>query len=69
MVSADYTMSPSIHLSESGTSRMGGLAGGLLGGVIGGVVGGLSSNEAFTTLLLIDNRFRRLLQSDGQSPA
>lgn len=50
-------MSPSIHFPESGTSRAGGLVSGLLGGIIGGVVGGLSSNEASTTLLLIDNRF------------
>lgn len=56
MVSADYTMSPRIHFSESGTSRAGGLVGRLLGGIFGGVVSGLNSNEASIPLLLIDNR-------------
>lgn len=56
VVAADYTMSPSIQFSEKGTGGLGGLVGGLLGGVAGGVAGGLKSNEASTTLLLIDNR-------------
>lgn len=60
MVAADYTISPSITFSQKGTSGAGGALGGLFGsagrlaaGVIGG---GLKSNEASTTLLLIDNR-------------
>jgi curli biogenesis system outer membrane secretion channel CsgG len=60
MVSADYTMSPSIQFSEKGTGGLGGAIGGLFGGgsgrVIGAIAGGLKSNEAATTLLLIDNR-------------
>ena len=60
MVSADYTMSPSIQFAEKGTGGFGGAIGGLIGGgagrVIGGIAGGLKKNEAATTLLLIDNR-------------
>ncbi len=60
MVAADYTMSPSIQFAEKGTGGMGGALGGLIGGssgrVIGAVAGGIKSNEAATTLLLIDNR-------------
>ena len=56
MVSADYTMSPSIQFSQKGTSGLGGAIGGLFGGVAGAIVGGLKSNEAATTLLLVDNR-------------
>ncbi|MAD54116.1 MULTISPECIES: CsgG/HfaB family protein [unclassified Idiomarina] len=52
LVAADYTVSPSIQFSESGTQNVGGL----LGGWVGVVAGGLSSNEAATTLLLVDNR-------------
>jgi curli biogenesis system outer membrane secretion channel CsgG len=60
MVAADYTMSPSITFSQRGTSGLGGAIGGLIGGhtgiVAGAVAGGFRSNEAATTLLLIDNR-------------
>ncbi len=60
MVAADYTMDPSIQFSEKGTSGVGGAIGGLLPGVtglaVGAVAGGLKTNEAATTLLLIDNR-------------
>lgn len=60
MVAADYTMSPSIQFAEKGTGGTGGAIGGLLPGVSGlalGLVGGaLKSNEAATTLLLVDNR-------------
>lgn len=59
MVAADYTMSPSITFSEKGTSGIGGALGGLLGSkgrVFGALAGGLRSNEASTTLLLVDNR-------------
>jgi len=55
MVAADYTMSPSIQFS----GKTGGAAGaaGALFGTLGTVVaGGMSTNEASTTLLLIDNR-------------
>ncbi|MFK8049835.1 MAG: CsgG/HfaB family protein [Halioglobus sp.] len=56
MVAADYTMNPSIQFAEKGTGGLGALAGGLLGSVGAIVGGGLKSNEASTTLLLIDNR-------------
>ncbi|MDZ7783879.1 MAG: CsgG/HfaB family protein [Halioglobus sp.] len=56
VVAADYTMSPSIQFSEKGTGGMGGLVGGMLGSVGAAVAGGLKSNDASTTLLLIDNR-------------
>jgi len=56
MVAADYTMSPSITFSQKGTGGVGGALGGLFGRVVGAVAGGLKSNEASTTLLLIDNR-------------
>ncbi len=56
MVAADYTISPSIQFSEKGTGGLGAFAGGLLGSVVGGIAGGLKSNEAATSLLLVDNR-------------
>jgi curli biogenesis system outer membrane secretion channel CsgG len=56
MVAADYTMNPSIQFSEKGTGGLGGVVGGFFGSVAGAVAGGLKSNEAATTLLLIDNR-------------
>lgn len=59
IAAADYTMSPSIQFSQKGTGGMGGALGGLFGSmgrVVGAVAGGLKSNEAATTLLLIDNR-------------
>jgi curli biogenesis system outer membrane secretion channel CsgG len=60
MVAADYTMSPSITFSQRGTGGLGGAIGGLIpgpGGIVAGAVAGsLRTNEASTTLLLIDNR-------------
>lgn len=53
MVAADYTMSPSIQFSGK---TGGGALGAFLPGVAGVVAGGMSTNEASTTLLLIDNR-------------
>ncbi|HMO48996.1 MAG TPA: CsgG/HfaB family protein [Rubrivivax sp.] len=57
MVAADYTMSPSIQFSQN-TGGIGGALGGLSRhlGVIGALAGGLKTNEASTTLLMIDNR-------------
>jgi hypothetical protein len=55
MVAADYTMSPSIQFS----GKTGGASAGLLTRAFGGVgalAGGVRTNEASTTLLLIDNR-------------
>jgi len=60
MVAADYTMSPSIQFAAKGTGGLGGALGGLIGGsggrVLGAIAGGVKSNEAATTLLLVDNR-------------
>ena len=57
MVAADYTMNPSITFSQN----TGGVGGGLLGvsrslGMIGALAGSLKTNEASTTLIMIDNR-------------
>lgn len=54
MVAADYTMSPSIQFSGK-TGNVGGFLGGRLG-LLGAVAGNMGTNEASTTLLLIDNR-------------
>lgn len=63
MVAADYTMDPSIQFSQQGTSGYGGGIAGVLPGAVrnlgvlaGAVAGGLETNEAATTLLLVDNR-------------
>lgn len=58
MVAADYTMSPNITFSQKGTGGMGAALGGfgLFGSVASAVAGGLKSNEASTTLIMIDNR-------------
>jgi hypothetical protein len=58
MAAADYTMIPSINFSQSGTSGLGGAVGFVpyVGGVLGGLAASTKSNEASTTLLLIDNR-------------
>ena len=56
MVAADYTMSPAIQFSgKTGAARAGVGGAGVLG-VVGAVAGSMSTNEASTTLLLIDNR-------------
>ncbi len=57
MVAADYTMSPSIQFSQNTGGVGGGLAGLSRGlGVVGTIAGGMKTNEASTTLILIDNR-------------
>ena len=57
MVAADYTMNPSIQFSQN-TGGMGGALGGLTRslGVLGALAGGIKTNEASTTLIMIDNR-------------
>jgi hypothetical protein len=57
MVAADYTMSPSIQFSQN-TGGGGGALGGLSRtlGSIGAIAGAFKTNEASTTLLMIDNR-------------
>lgn len=59
MVAADYTMSPEILLSDKGGQQARGLLGGIkgiAGTAISAVAGSMSTNEASTILLLIDNR-------------
>ncbi|HEX7328982.1 MAG TPA: peptidoglycan-binding protein [Casimicrobiaceae bacterium] len=58
MVSADYTMTPSITFSAKNTKGAGGALAGFGGwvGVVAGVAGGFHQNEASTMLLLTDNR-------------
>jgi len=68
IVAADYTMSPSINFSQKGTGGVGGAIGGLFGRVAGAIAGGVKSNEASTTLLLIDNRSGvQLAASEGSA--
>lgn len=57
MVAADYTMNPSIQFSQN-TGGMGAALGGLTRslGVLGALAGGIKTNEASTTLIMIDNR-------------
>ncbi|WP_298232139.1 CsgG/HfaB family protein [uncultured Azohydromonas sp.] len=57
MVAADYTMSPSINFNQNtggATAGLAGLSGRL--GLLGTVAGGMKTNEASTTLIMIDNR-------------
>ena len=56
MVAADYTMSPSINFSQKGTGGAGAAGGGIVASVAAGFAGSVKSNEASTTLLMIDNR-------------
>jgi len=58
LVSADFTMSPSIQFSQK-TGGIGAAVGGFIrkqAPVLGGVAGKLKRKQAATTLLLIDNR-------------
>jgi len=55
MVAADYTMSPSIQFSQNTGGGRAALAG-FLPGALAAVAGGMKTNEASTTLIMIDNR-------------
>jgi hypothetical protein len=57
MVAADYTMSPRIQFSQN-TGGIGGALAGLGGklGALSAIAGGMKTNEASTTLIMIDNR-------------
>jgi len=55
IVAADYTMSPAIQFSGKTGRSVGGVGGGVFG-ALAAVAGSVSTNEASTTLLLIDNR-------------
>ena len=57
MVSADYTMTPTLIFKDSNTGGIGGLVGGLIGGSVGAAVGGrLQFKSAQSLLTLVDNR-------------
>jgi hypothetical protein len=58
IVAADYTITPSINFSQKGTGGIGGALGFVpyAGPILGAVAAGARSNEASTTLLLVDNR-------------
>jgi hypothetical protein len=56
MVSADYSLNPSITFSEKGTGGMGAALGAFGGGLLGAVAGGIKFNDASTMLVLVDNR-------------
>ena len=58
LVSADYSMSPSITFSQNDAGGLGASLGHLPGwaGVIGGVAGSMRFKEASTMLTLVDNR-------------
>ena len=56
MVSADYSLSPSITFSNNNAGAIGNAVGGMFGPV-GAIIGGsLDSKEASTLLTMIDNR-------------
>ncbi len=57
MVSADYTMTPTLIFSDSNTGGIGGALGGIIGGRVGAAVGGrLKFKSAQSLLTLVDNR-------------
>lgn len=56
MVSADYSLNPSITFSEKGTGGVGAAMGLFGGGLLGAVAGGIKFNDASTMLVLVDNR-------------
>jgi curli biogenesis system outer membrane secretion channel CsgG len=58
IVAADYTITPSINFSQQGTGGVGAALGFVpyAGPILGGLAASARSNEASTTLLLVDNR-------------
>jgi hypothetical protein len=56
MVSADYSINPSITFSQKGTGGFGAALGAFGGGLLGAVAGGVKFNDASTMLVLVDNR-------------
>ena len=69
MVSADYSLSPSITFSNNNAGGFGAAIGGHLFGSVGAVVGGsLNAKEASTMLTLVDNRSGvQLAASEGSA--
>ena len=68
LVSADFTLTPTLTFSENNTSGLGGLVGGVLGSV-GAVVGGsLKFGQASSLLALVDNRSGvQLIAAEGSA--
>ncbi|MBX2869813.1 MAG: peptidoglycan-binding protein [Acidiferrobacterales bacterium] len=68
LVSADFTLTPSLTFSESNTGGLGGLVGGVFGSV-GSVVGGsLKFGQASSLLTLVDNRSGvQLIAAEGSA--
>ncbi len=56
MVSADYSLSPSVTFSNNNAGGMGAAVGGLFGSVGAAIGGSINSKEASTLLTLVDNR-------------
>ncbi|RPH42205.1 MAG: peptidoglycan-binding protein [Burkholderiales bacterium] len=56
LVSADYTISPSVQFAAKGTQGMNLGGFGAIGSALGAVAGSVKANEAATTLLMVDNR-------------
>jgi hypothetical protein len=56
MVSADYSLSPSITFSNNNAGGIGAGLGGIGGGLLGVVAGSMNFKEASTLLTLVDNR-------------
>jgi len=68
MVSADFSLNPSITFSEKGTGGVGAALGAFGGGLLGAVAGGIKFNDASTMLVLVDNRSGvQLSASEGSS--
>lgn len=68
MVSADYSLSPSITFSNQNAGGLGGAIGGLFGSVGAAVGGSLNAKEASTLLTLVDNRSGvQLAASEGSA--
>jgi curli biogenesis system outer membrane secretion channel CsgG len=56
MVSADYTIAPSVQFAAKGTQGMNLGGFGAIGGALTTLGGSIKANEASTTLLMVDNR-------------
>jgi hypothetical protein len=68
MVSADYSLSPSITFSNNNAGGFGAAVGGLFGSVGAAVGGSINAKEASTMLTLVDNRSGvQLAASEGSA--
>lgn len=68
MVSADYSLSPSITFSNNNAGGLGAAVGGLFGSVGAAVGGSINAKEASTLLTLVDNRSGvQLAASEGSA--